>query len=191
MIRESRSEIDLYAVGIMAYQMFTGSLPFNHPELVTLLMMQANQPAELPRMRNENIPEELEQLIMKLMNKLLEDRTTCAELASELRSQNTYDLSLIRRASIRGIKTVKIVEPMQRVLIHPLYGPEESATCSAYPPVAITDSGSCPICDLIRSTIPSTMATAPCSDTRLDALTGIAPNRFFRRNEINAGSFAV
>ena len=36
---------------------------------------------------DENIPEELEQLIMKLMNKLPEDRhQTCAELASELRS---------------------------------------------------------------------------------------------------------
>ena len=60
---------DLYALGICAYELFTGAVPFNHAELVPLLMMQLNEQPAPPSKRNPSIPAELEAVILKLLEK--------------------------------------------------------------------------------------------------------------------------
>src|SRR5207253_9210070 len=60
---------DIYALGVCAYEMFTGKVPFNHPELVPLLMMHVNSPPEPPRKLNPSIPESLEAVILRLLAK--------------------------------------------------------------------------------------------------------------------------
>ncbi len=78
---------DLYALGITAYQMFTHSLPFAHPELTRLLMAQATETPPSPRARNPAIPEDLELVLMKLLEKKPEARpSSAAELGMSLRS---------------------------------------------------------------------------------------------------------
>jgi len=77
---------DLYAVGIMAYEMFTASVPFRHKEIVPLLMMHVNDPPPPPRARNPALPEAVESLILRLLGKLPEDRPTSAgAVVEELR----------------------------------------------------------------------------------------------------------
>ncbi len=76
---------DLYALGVCAYEMFTGVVPFNHAELVPLLMMHVNTPPAPPRSRNPAIPPELEAAIVKLLAKDPKQRfQTCRELADAL-----------------------------------------------------------------------------------------------------------
>jgi len=76
---------DLYALGICAYELFTGALPFTHAELVPLLMMHVNQAPEPPRKKNPTVPEELEQIILRLLAKDPARRLpSCAALADEL-----------------------------------------------------------------------------------------------------------
>ncbi len=78
---------DLYALGITAYQMFTDSLPFAQAELTRLLMAQATEVPPSPRSRNPAIPEDLELVLMKLLEKKPEDRpSSAAELGMSLRS---------------------------------------------------------------------------------------------------------
>jgi serine/threonine-protein kinase len=76
---------DLYALGICAYEMFTGSLPFTHDELVPLLMMHVNTPPEPPARRNPAIPPDLDAAILRLLEKDPTRRfQSCRELGQAL-----------------------------------------------------------------------------------------------------------
>ena len=76
---------DLYALGICAYEMFTGRVPFHHAELVPLLMMHVNEPPVPLRRHNAALPPELEAAVLKLLQKNPQLRfQSCRELAQEL-----------------------------------------------------------------------------------------------------------
>jgi serine/threonine-protein kinase len=73
---------DVYAIGITAYQMFTGKLPFEHPELLPLLMKHLNEQPTPPRTIVPSLPENLEAVILKLIEKKAANRyQSCAEAA--------------------------------------------------------------------------------------------------------------
>ncbi len=76
---------DLYALGIVAYEMFTGTVPFHHAEIMPLLVMQMQDPPPSPGARNPAIPPELEHIILKLLQKDPADRYgSCREVAQAL-----------------------------------------------------------------------------------------------------------
>ncbi len=76
---------DLYALGICAYEMFTGSLPFTHDELVPLLMMHVNNRPGPPAKRNPAIPPDLDAAILRLLEKDPTRRfQSCRELGQAL-----------------------------------------------------------------------------------------------------------
>jgi serine/threonine protein kinase len=62
---------DLYAVGILLYQLVTGRLPFNSDDPVALIRMQVStEPPQLPN----SVPNELAAVIMRLLAKQKEQR---------------------------------------------------------------------------------------------------------------------
>jgi serine/threonine-protein kinase len=76
---------DIYALGCVAYEMFTGTVPFDHEQMMNLLMMHLTVAPEPPRRRNPRIPQELEDLILKLLEKKPEDRIqSCKEIGERL-----------------------------------------------------------------------------------------------------------
>jgi serine/threonine-protein kinase len=76
---------DVYALGVCAYELFTGRVPFNHAELVPLLMMHVNTPPEPPRARNPGVPPELESAILKALAKDPAQRfQSCREMSEAL-----------------------------------------------------------------------------------------------------------
>jgi serine/threonine-protein kinase len=78
---------DLYALGIVAFRVFTGQLPFEHEELVPLLVMQVQDPPPAPRSLNPDVPASLERVVLKLLEKDPADRfASCRELARALES---------------------------------------------------------------------------------------------------------
>lgn len=60
---------DQYSLGIVAYEMFTGQIPFAHEHMVVLLTMHLESKPTPPREINPAIPEPLERIIMKMLSK--------------------------------------------------------------------------------------------------------------------------
>ncbi len=79
--------VDIYALGVVLFQMLTGKLPFAGPTPVSLLMMQAQQPPPSPRSLNPAIPPAVEAVLLKALAKKPEDRyQTAAAFVNDLRA---------------------------------------------------------------------------------------------------------
>lgn len=76
---------DIYSVGVMLYEMLTGRLPFESDNTVSVAIMQLQQDPELPRKINPEIPVGLEQIIIRAMQKNVNDRyQSAAEMLLDL-----------------------------------------------------------------------------------------------------------
>lgn len=60
---------DIYSVGVMMYEMLTGKLPFEADSLVSVAIKQIQSQAVLPRQINPDIPEGLQDIVMRAMQK--------------------------------------------------------------------------------------------------------------------------
>ncbi len=75
---------DLYAFGIMLFELATGHPPFDHPSVTDLLRMQLSAP--VPRIRDSapEVPEGLDFLVERLMAKRTENRPDSAAEVIEI-----------------------------------------------------------------------------------------------------------
>lgn len=65
---------DIYSVGVMFYEMLTGKLPFESDNTVSVAIMQLQQDPVMPRELNPEIPVGLEQIVIRAMQKNVNDR---------------------------------------------------------------------------------------------------------------------
>jgi serine/threonine protein kinase len=66
---DATAQSDLYALGILFYEMVTGQLPYRSNDRETLLEMQRTAPAPTPRKLRPDLPQVAEHIIMKLLEK--------------------------------------------------------------------------------------------------------------------------
>jgi len=60
---------DIYALGVVAYEMFTATLPFVHENPLAVLNLHRDTPPAPPRSRNPSLPEEIERIILRCLEK--------------------------------------------------------------------------------------------------------------------------
>ena len=65
---------DIYSLGALMYYMATGQPPFSDPQPIKVIVAHATKQPQPPRELNPDIPEELEEIILRCLEKQPEDR---------------------------------------------------------------------------------------------------------------------
>jgi len=116
---------DVYALGVMLYEMLTGELPFTDKSVTRVLMMHVKDPAPRPRWKRPELTDDVDALVARMMEKDREKRFVSQEEA----------LQAIRGA-MPGHLTEKI-EPRSRP-VEPAKAPE-----AAKPAIVQAKAGGC------------------------------------------------
>jgi serine/threonine protein kinase len=74
-------QTDIYALGVLLYQLLTGELPYHDPDDIRVIQMQIHAPIPAPSDHDASIPKELDEVVRTAMAKRRDDRYhTIAEL---------------------------------------------------------------------------------------------------------------
>ncbi len=73
--------VDLYAAGVVLYEMLTGILPFAGDSPATLVYHQLNEEPRPPSFLNPNLPRSVDRFVLRLLDKVPEDRFPSADAA--------------------------------------------------------------------------------------------------------------
>ncbi len=106
---------DLYALGVIAYEMLTGRVPFTAATPLAVAMLQVTDAPAPPRSIEQSIPTPLEALVLELMSKNPADRPPTAEAVRA-------ELKKIRRMLMQD-QTVAVPAPVAeppRPLVTPI-----------------------------------------------------------------------
>lgn len=73
-VGKSGTSVDIYALGVVFYELITGRVPYQADTPVAILIMQTNDPLPRPISLIPNLPEAVESVIFKALAKKPEDR---------------------------------------------------------------------------------------------------------------------
>ena len=111
---------DIYALGVLLYQMLTGELPYDDPDEEQVIQMQLSAPIPSPSDHDATIPVELSEVVRTAMAKRVEDRFgSVAELRQAfLAAVQTPAEPIVSLDN--NLATEEIFPPVRRPLSTPL-----------------------------------------------------------------------
>lgn len=80
--RQVNHSTDIYSLGVILYEILTGRTPYEGDTIITILSKLATETPDLPCRINASIPEELQTICMKCLEKKPEDRYVSAQILS-------------------------------------------------------------------------------------------------------------
>ncbi|HFI0292592.1 TPA: Stk1 family PASTA domain-containing Ser/Thr kinase [Streptococcus suis] len=96
---------DIYAMGIILFEMLTGRLPYDGDSAVTIALQHFQTPLPSVREENPQVPQPLENIVLKATAKKLTERyKTVAEMYADLASALSMDRRNERRIQLEGNK---------------------------------------------------------------------------------------
>lgn len=105
---------DIYSLGIVMYEMITGQVPYDAESSISIAVMHIQEPVIPPKEIITNIPENINQVILKAMEKepinRFQTSKEMAEILNEIKEDINFVMNLNNRSKdatkIMGIKTV-------------------------------------------------------------------------------------
>lgn len=83
---------DIYAMGIILFEMLTGRIPYDGDSAVTIALQHFQKPLPSVREENANVPQALENVVLKATAKKLTERyKSVAEMYTDLASALSFD----------------------------------------------------------------------------------------------------
>ncbi len=81
----SNAQTDIYSVGILMYELLCGHAPFTGDKPTVIMMKQINQPLPSIRMQRSDVPQALENIVIRATAKKLENRyPSCEDMLFDL-----------------------------------------------------------------------------------------------------------
>ena len=105
---------DLYALGVVLYELTTYRLPFNADDPIAVISQHLYAPVVPPSTYNDKLPPALEALILRLLNKQPEDRPASAAEVREALEHIAHSGERETTAVITGIGVSSPLERMAR-----------------------------------------------------------------------------
>lgn len=94
---------DIYAMGIILFEMLTGRIPYDGDSAVTIALQHFQKPLPSVREENPRVPQALENIVLKATAKKLTERyKTVAEMYADLASALSMDRRNERRVQLEG-----------------------------------------------------------------------------------------
>jgi serine/threonine protein kinase len=132
--REIDGRSDLYSLGVVAYQMLSGELPFQSPTVPGLLMKQISEEATPVDRKRADIPRDLAQSVMRCLEKEPERRWPNAEALRRALESGTF-IPPPPRTSTRGSEAVR--DPSARSRLDDEPAPQRSRSRSVRVPAGV------------------------------------------------------
>ena len=127
---------DIYSVGVVMYEMLTGQVPFQSDNSVSVAIMQLQTDPKKPREINASIPEGLEQITMRAMQKKPRDRyQSAAEMILDLEEFKRNPALKFDYSYFVDTDPTKFVDKSA-----PISAPAHTNTSNVTVPQTVTDS---------------------------------------------------
>src|SRR5438045_1232464 len=113
--REIDGRSDIYSLGVVAYQMLAGELPFQAPTVPGILIKHITEQAPLVTDRRPEVPEDLAACVMRSLEKDPEDRWPTADALRRALEARSASMHKPRRSSgpspSRGVRAPPLPPP--------------------------------------------------------------------------------